>query len=83
MDDGDTVEVDPMPVFVIKAKDALAYETISAYRRLCWRRGLHSQGEEVGKALDEIAAWQTRHRDEVQMPDHTHVPAGGVPDELA
>jgi hypothetical protein len=65
---------DPMPVFVIKAKDALALATIERYRRLCLQRGLDVQAVEVEKAAVEIAEWQQRHSSLVQLPDHQHVP---------
>ena len=66
---------DPMPVFVIKGKDALAVAAINAYQRLCERRELHWQADEVGKAAREIELWQERHPDLVKLPDHAHVPA--------
>jgi hypothetical protein len=71
---------DPMPVFTIKAKDQLAPAAILAYYDLCVVNGLaRSQGTEVSKALRETRLWQARHRDEVQMPDHPHVPVTGQP----
>lgn len=66
---------EPMPVFVIKAKDALAVDAIEAYRRDCIRHGLTEQAQEVNLALEEIKAWRRAHPDEVKLPDHKHVPA--------
>jgi hypothetical protein len=66
---------DPMPVFTIKAKDALAVDAVFAYRSLCEKRGLVAQVHEVDKAIQEIRQWRTRNKDLVQMPDHVHVPA--------
>lgn len=63
-----------MPVFVIKAKDALAPEAVGAYRDLCLKYGLDSQAAEVRKALSEISAWQLANEDRVKLPDHEHVP---------
>jgi hypothetical protein len=65
---------DPMPVFVIKAKDKLAASTIECYLAYCEDEGLDEQAEEVRKALDEIEAWQSRHSDAMKLPDHPHVP---------
>jgi hypothetical protein len=70
---------DPMPVFTIKAKDRLASAAILAYYDLCVVSGLASQATEVSKALRETRHWQARHRDEVQMPDHRHLPVTGQP----
>jgi hypothetical protein len=67
---------DPMPVFTIKAKDALAVAAITAYRDLCTQHHLDDQAEQVQLALDEIGAWQRTHGDEMKLPDHKHVPAG-------
>lgn len=68
---------DPMPVFVIKAKDRLAPEAVTAYGDLCAAEGLVSQLSQVDAALAEIRAWQRRHPDLVKMPDHPHVPVSG------
>lgn len=65
-----------MPVFVIKAKDRLAVSAVAAYRRLCEESGLTAQAAEVDKALLEIVAWRGRNEDQVQLPNHQHVPAG-------
>lgn len=64
-----------MPVFVIKAKDALALEAVEAYRELCTKYGLHGQASEVQLAINEIELWQQDHGDEMRLPDHKHVPA--------
>jgi hypothetical protein len=65
---------DPMPVFVLKGKDALAPGTIAYYRRECDRHDLGAQATEVGAAFDEMAAWQQRNWTLVKLPDHPHVP---------
>jgi hypothetical protein len=70
---------DPMPVFVIKAKDKLAVKAVMEYRRLCQVAGLDHQADEVLKAADEIDQWQGRNWDDVQLPDHDHVPATEAP----
>jgi len=67
-----------MPVFVIKAKDALAIHAVGAYRELCRTHGLNDQAAEVQKALDEIFSWQVTHDDQVKLPDHKHVPVSDV-----
>ncbi len=64
-----------MPVFTIKAKDALALEAVTAYRDLCTKYGLHGQASEVQLALNELELWQQDHEDELQLPDHAHVPS--------
>jgi DNA-binding HxlR family transcriptional regulator len=63
-----------MPVFVIKAQDALAPQAIEAYRRLCVRYELLEQAEQVQLALDEIEAWQAANEDLLRLPRHRHVP---------
>lgn len=68
---------DPMPVFTIKAKDALSVDAIDHYMALCQQRGLAAQAAEVWKAREEIRLWQERNADRVQLPDHPHVPVDG------
>jgi hypothetical protein len=68
---------DPMPVFTIEAKDALAVGTLYHYQRECRVHGLDDQAAEVGKAITEMYEWQNRHLDQVKLPDHEHVPATG------
>lgn len=62
-----------MPVFPIKAKDALAPEAVAAYRDLCERYELHDQAVQVQLALDEITAWQAANEELLKLPDHQHV----------
>jgi hypothetical protein len=70
---------DPMPVFPIKAKDALASTIVAAYRQECIRHDLHGQAEQVWLALEEILAWQRRNPEFVNLPDHKHVPVQATP----
>jgi len=72
---------DPMPVFVIKAKDVLAVAAVEAYRILCRHSWNFAQAAQVQLALDEIQAWQDRNPDLVKAPDHRHVPAATTADE--
>lgn len=67
---------DPMPVFVIKAKDSLAMSAVEAYRILCRHSGMPGQADQVQLALDEIEAWQGRNPELVKPPYHRHMPAG-------
>lgn len=67
---------DPMPVFVIKAKDRLATIAVGEYRGACNDFGLADQAAQVGRALDEFHAWRDRNPSLVQVPDHEHVPVG-------
>jgi len=69
---------DPMPVFVLKAKDVIAPGIVAAYARECTRYGLHDQAVQVELAYQEMAAWQARNFELVKMPDHEHVPAREV-----
>jgi hypothetical protein len=62
-------------VFTIKGKDALAPGAVNAYRSACILNGLDAQAEQVDRARQEIADWQSRHPDLVKLPDHQHVPA--------
>jgi hypothetical protein len=66
---------DPMPVFVLKAKDELAVSAIEWYRTYCEDYDLHDQAEEVMKAITEFEEWQARHPEAMKLPDHPHVPA--------
>lgn len=66
---------DPMPVFTIKAKDALAVPVLRAYHKECLDHGLDRQAAQVGKAIAEIIVWQRRNSDVTKLPDHDHVPA--------
>jgi hypothetical protein len=70
---------DPMPVFVIKAKDKLAVQTILCYLDYCDDEDLDDQAREVRKAIAEFEAWQRRHPDAMKLPDHPHVPARPEP----
>jgi hypothetical protein len=65
---------DPMPVFVIKAKDEFAVSAVSAYRRLCEARGLDDQAAQVRLAAAEMSAWRERNPGAVKLPDHPHIP---------
>lgn len=66
---------DPMPVFVIRAKDALAVPVLRTYIQECQEHGLAEQAMAVHAAVDEIRAWQQRNIDLTKLPDHPHVPA--------
>jgi hypothetical protein len=66
----------PMPVFILKAKDNLAPKAVAHYAILCRAAGLSDQAEEVRKALAEMVAWRDEHRELCKWPDHEHVPAG-------
>jgi hypothetical protein len=68
-------EEDPMPVFTLKAKDALALDMVNYYEWLCCEAGLTDQAVEVRKAFREIEEWRVRNASAVKMPDHPHVPA--------
>lgn len=65
---------DPMPEFIIKAKDRLAIPTIIAYKNFCRDHNLWDQAHEVTKAHEEFFEWQYRNPDKVKMPDHEHIP---------
>lgn len=75
---------DPMPVFVLKAKDHLTPDVVQAYADLARRYGQHqdlgrmvTQANRAELALTEIHGWRNRHEDECAFPDHPHVPARG------
>lgn len=70
-----------MPVFTIKAKDALAIPTLCAYRRECLDHGLAHQADETSKAITEMRAWQRRNIALTKLPDHKHRPARSTPRE--
>jgi hypothetical protein len=65
---------DPMPVFVIKAKDRIAVSAVAWYRRLCEHEGLDEQAAQVRLAEEEMRAWRERNPGAVKVPDHPHVP---------
>jgi hypothetical protein len=71
-------KIDDMPVFVIKAKDALALQAVIAYRDLCDGHGLREQAAQVQLALVEMAGWRAEHEDLIKMPDHPHLPVGAA-----
>lgn len=70
------VAADPMPVFVIKAKDKLAPDAIGGYVALCEAVGLVDQTRQARHALSEVKSWQDRNAGHVKMPYHQHVPVG-------
>jgi hypothetical protein len=70
----ETPDPSGMPVFPIKAKDALAPEAVQAYRALCARHGLDDMVAQVDLALVELDAWQAAHPNDVRLPSHRHVP---------
>lgn len=67
-----------MPVFTIKAKDALAVEAVEAYRQLCVKYHLDDQAYQVSLAIEEIRQWQDTHEDQMQLPDHRHVSVSDI-----
>jgi F420-dependent methylenetetrahydromethanopterin dehydrogenase len=67
---------EPMPVFILKAKDNLTPWAVANYAILCEAAGLCDQAEEVRKALAEMVNWRDEHREQCKWPDHDHVPAG-------
>ena len=67
-------EPSDLPVFVIKAKDALAVLALRGYQRECQEHGLANQAVEVEKAIGEIHEWQRDNIDLIKLPDHAHVP---------
>lgn len=66
---------DPMPVFVIKAKDNLAPAAVFSYATLVEGLGLYTQAKQTRLALNEIVAWRERNPSACKWPDHKHVPA--------
>lgn len=72
---GDDLD-DPMPVFVLKAKDKLTSRALVGYIEACDDVGLGEQTRQVLRAADEFTAWQERNPDRVKLPDHKHVPVG-------
>jgi hypothetical protein len=65
---------DPMPVFVIKAKDNLAPRAIEFYCWLLQEVGLTAQEAQARLALAEVMAWRERNPGACKWPDHMHVP---------
>lgn len=76
------IEPDPMPVFTILAKDALAVDAVKAYWDLCKARGLDWQAGQVEQALGEIIEWRRRNPQRIKLPDHKHVPVAGTDQEV-
>jgi hypothetical protein len=64
-----------MPTFVLKAKDYFAPRAIRAHIEGLLDEGCFDQAIEEIKALQEVFAWQARHIELVQNPDHKHVSA--------
>ncbi len=67
---------DPMPVFIVKAKDNLAPRAIAAYVNSLYDNGLSVQATYAMAALQEVVAWRERNEHLCKWPDHKHVPAG-------
>jgi hypothetical protein len=67
---------DPMPVFVLKAKDRLAFGIVMAYADACEENGLDVQQRQVLRAAREFAGWRERNPGLMKTPDHRHVPVG-------
>jgi hypothetical protein len=67
--------VSAIPVFTIKAKDALAIEAIREYQAICRSRGLFEQAEQVELAIREMVEWRRENLTLLKMPDHEHVSA--------
>lgn len=65
---------DDMPVFIIKAKDALAFPAVMGYADLCDEHGFYEQGGQVRLAAKEISRWQHENVDLTKLPDHRHEP---------
>ncbi len=64
---------DPMPVFIIKAKDNLAPRAIAAYVNSLYDAGLSMQAKHAIAALQEVNDWRERNPDLCKWPD---LPAG-------
>lgn len=79
---GDGVDGDPMPVFVIKAKDNFAPVIVRRYATEIEGDGLLEQGRQAWLALTEIVAWRERHPELCKHPDHEHVPATQVAESI-
>lgn len=63
---------DPAPVFVIRASDLFADDTIRRYYDQCVENGLTDLAAEVLAARTEMRGWQMRHRDQVRLPGEAH-----------
>lgn len=60
------------PVFMIKAKDALAVPSLEAYKDECERHGLREQANQVELAISEFRQWQEKNNKHTKLPNHKH-----------
>lgn len=67
---------DPMPVFVLKAKDNFAPRIIAEYIRQLDIQQMYDQAQHTLAALAEVSGWRERHPELCKWPDHEHIPAG-------
>lgn len=56
------------PWFALRAKDALALETILHYAESADREGLFDHAKRVRLAADQISEWQNVNEDKVKLP---------------
>ena len=68
-----------MPIFVIKAKDALSVPALKHYKEKCEDHGLTEQARQVDYAIYEFRQWQDENIDDTKLPDHRHVPVNRNP----
>lgn len=58
------------PVFIIRAQDKAAAETLRYYLHLCKVEGSSEEHITAATAArDQIVAWQAAHADQVKAPD--------------
>lgn len=66
--------IESEPLFVLRAADALAVQTIARYRNFAdsieeKTKPPHSWFEALDKVIADFAAWQQKHASRVKVPD--------------
>jgi hypothetical protein len=68
--------LDREPLFVLRAKDRLATQTVRYYARVCCflgitttNQGLIAIGERAKLIAAEMAEWQRENKEKVRLPD--------------
>lgn len=67
------------PLFVIRGRDALAFNALTDYAESCSRHGLYDMAEQVYEHARRFAEWQAKHAKMTRLPD----PFPGWPDTQA
>lgn len=57
------------PIFVLRARDALAPQAVQAWIKLAWEFIDNAKRKEAADLLSKMKEWQTKNPDRVKYPD--------------